>query len=141
MARVIKASISFSLVTLLLLAGCDGDASPPDLSGTPVVRVKFQGEPLAGVQVSLFGPSSQSPLVRAITGNDGNAYFTELPSPEPDRYRIGLESLGDGGWMLDPKVIEPFCEAQVLDPLQQSPVQELSLPKRAVRSLTPRASR
>lgn len=134
-------------LTLLWLVGCDSGDTSLSLSSVPAIQVLYREAPLAGVEVSLYGPTSDGlksgqpkidqPLAVAITRDDGKAYFTDVPSPEPNQYRLALKSVGDGGWILDPKVIKPFCQSQTLDPLSSSPVQELTLPDRAVRSLVP----
>lgn len=122
------------------ILGCGEQNMQPDVEGAPSVLVQYEGDPLSGVQVSLYEPSGsktagQTPLAQAITANDGKAYFVNVPSPEPTQYRIELQSLGNAGWMLDPKVIDRFCKTQTLGPLNQNPAQQLSLPARSVRPL------
>jgi hypothetical protein len=138
---VVLSAVGVSLFALTFVVGCGSDAASPTRTDAPAVAVMFQGDPLAGVQVTLSDGSTESPLATAVTGDDGKAYFTELPSPEPEQYRVSLESLGTGGWMLDPKVVEPFCETHLLDPLRRASPQQLVLPPRAVRPLDPRINR
>ena len=140
-AAAVAGWVGTSFVALASVAGCGSGNAGPDRSGAPTVAVTFRGDALAGVQVSLYDEPDGPPLVRAVTREDGKAYFTDVPSPEPLRYRVDLESLGDAAWMLDPKVIEPFCQGQTLDPLEQSPSQQLALPDRAVRPLDPGINR
>lgn len=129
--------VGLSLLALVSLTGCGGQAGRSESADGPAVVVTFRGDPLGGVQVSLHDDPDRPPLARAVTGADGKAHFADVPSPEPPRYHVGLESLGDGGWMFDRKVVEPFCQTQTLDPLEQFPSQELALPDRAVRPLDP----
>ncbi len=136
-ATAVAALLGTALVSLVFAVGCGGGGDRAEFRGAPSVTVTFRGDPLAGVRVSLSDGPGGPPLAQAVTGDDGRAYFTDVPSPEPQRYRVGLEALGDGGWMLDRNVIDPFCEAETLDPLEQSPSQELALPERAVRPLDP----
>jgi len=129
------------LLIVVGLVGCGSEVGSTEAADGPTVAVMFQDDPLAGVQVSLYGPTGEAALARAVTRDDGKAYFTDLPSPQPTQYRIELQSLGDGGWMLDPSVVESFCDSQVIKPFHASPSQELALPNRAVRSLHPNRRR
>jgi len=143
-SRALGAACRLLALSLLWMVGCDSDDTSLAISNAPAIQVLYQDAPLAGVEVSLYGPTrngdrpkSAQPLAVAITREDGKAYFTDVPSPEPSQYRLALKSVSDGGWILAPKVMKSFCQSQRLDPLSSSPVQELTLPDRAVRSLVP----
>ncbi|MCG8648935.1 MAG: hypothetical protein MI861_03835, partial [Pirellulales bacterium] len=82
---------------------CRDTNSQVDISGAPFVRVMYQGQPLGDVQVRLHETRGGPVLAQSISRQDGNAYFTQLPSPEPPKYFITVESLSDGGWILNAK--------------------------------------
>lgn len=123
-------------LSLAALVGCgEADFAPPP-DDSPAVKVMFQSSPLADVHVRLHASPDGPAIVQAITGADGRALFGDVPSPEPDQYHVSLESISDGGWMLDPKVIAPTLDSLRLGPLSQNQTQAIDLPPRAVRSLS-----
>ncbi|WP_168563728.1 hypothetical protein [Crateriforma spongiae] len=117
--------------------GCGDEGESTDLSGAPVVSVVYREQPLADVEVSLMERVDGAVIAQGVTGSDGKAYFPDLPQPEPQRYFVRLRSLGDGGWMLNQKVVNSLTDTTQLKPLKQASTQVLELPSHAVRTLAP----
>ena len=120
------------VVACSLTQGCSESDASGDVSGAPFVHVEYEGQPLANVQVFLRGSRSGPVLAQSISRQDGNAYFTQLPSPEPSKYFVTVESLGDGGWILDADACQQLTESTFLQSLTSSPVQRIELPDGAV---------
>ncbi|EKK00091.1 hypothetical protein RBSH_04613 [Rhodopirellula baltica SH28] len=99
------------------------------------MKILYDGKPLANVQVLLKQTADGTPLARAITNERGLAFVAELPSPEPEDYVVAMESISDGGWMLNPSVMKKFSDSLRLKPFSESPQQTIELPRRAVQSL------
>lgn len=119
-----------------VVVGCGDDAAAP-MPGGPAVLVRYQSEPLADVHVRLLASAGGPVLSQAITQSDGQANFVDLPSPEPEVYFVSLESLGDGGWMLNRKVIDRTTASLRLKPLAENPSQSIDLPPGSVQPLHP----
>lgn len=123
----------------VLLAGCGGSSTGPQAStiaeGTPVVQVLYEGKPLANVQVLLKPSKDAAVLTRGVSNRNGNAALADLPSPEPETYHVALESISDGGWILNSKVVSKFCDSLRLKPFEQQTQQVIELPARAVQPL------
>ncbi len=115
--------------------GCGQSGSQMHVDGAPTVRVMYQGKPLGDIQVRLHANHGGPVLAQAISQQNGNAYFPDVPSPEPDKYFVTLESLGDGGWMLDAAACESLTETSQLNALQSSPSQRIEIPNGAVAPL------
>ena len=120
--------------------GC-GSTSVVDETRSPIVMVDYDGHPLADVHVRLHDSSGGSIVAQAITRDDGQAVFSDLPSPEPAKYFVSLESVGDGGWILDTHLIERHHDALELSPFMDLRIQRIVLPPRSVQSLTPNTKR
>lgn len=142
MAQLSDVSISIRVqLTLLLLGsviaiGCGKSHSQADLSGAPYVSITHQGKPLPDVQVRLHEHAGGPVIVQSISRRDGNAYFTDVPAPEPAKYFVTVESISDGGWMLDSKACEELSKSVSLEPLESASSQQIEIPKHAVKILT-----
>lgn len=121
---------------LCVVVGCGDDAASPISTG-PVVLVQYQSEPLADVHVRLLSSASGPVLTQAITQRNGQAIFVDLPSPEPEAYFVSLESVGDGGWILNPKITDRAIAPLRLKPLTDNPLQSIQLPPGSVQPLHP----
>lgn len=133
MKNSIKAYLA---LTALVIAGCgSGDRSRSGSSG-PSVAVSYQSDPLPDVEVSLHATPTGPALAKAISASDGRAHFANVPSPEPTEYFVSLQSLGDGGWILDSKFAATNSGVR-LKPLANHDQQTIELPRGAVRPLTP----
>lgn len=119
-----------------VVAGCGDDAALPTPTG-PAVLVQYQSEPLADVHVRLLASTGGPVLSQAITQSDGQARFIDLPSPEPEVYFVSIESVGDGGWMLNRKVTDRTTASLRLKPLAENPLQSIDLPLGSVQPLHP----
>ena len=124
-----RITISSACVLLgsLLASGCSDSSSPADISGQPFVRVLYQGQPLGDVQVKLHETLEGPALTHSISRQDGNAYFTQVPSPEPSRYFVTVESISDGGWILDSEACQKLSESISLEPLESSRDQRIEI--------------
>lgn len=142
MAQLSDVSTTFRVHAMLLLlgcvisTGCGETHSQADVSGSPYVSVTHQGKPLPDVQVRLHEHAGGPVIAQSISRPDGNAYFTDVPSPEPTKYFVTVESLGDGGWMLDTKACEELSKSVSLEPLESVSSQRIEIPKRAVKILS-----
>ncbi|SMP64236.1 hypothetical protein SAMN06265222_108190 [Neorhodopirellula lusitana] len=124
------------MMVLATLVGCDSDGPSTAAMDSPHVQVLYQDGPLPDVCVRLHETQEGPVLAQAISQHDGRARFTELPSPAPDQYFVSMESVSDGGWLLDSKITQAKQNAIRLDSFTQSPQQTIQLPRGAVRSLT-----
>lgn len=124
------------LLGSLLASGCADSSSHADFSGQPFVRVVYQGQPLGDVQVRLHETLEGPVLAQSISHQDGNAYFAEVPSPEPPKYFVTVESISDGGWILDAKACQEISKSISLEPLESSPEQRIEIPKGAIQQLS-----
>ncbi|TWT73313.1 hypothetical protein [Allorhodopirellula solitaria] len=128
-------SLSLPALLVFVAAGCEGDLPVSDPNG-PSVLVTYQSQPLADVQVCLHESASGPVLAQAVSAADGQATFREIPAPEPSEYSVSLQSLSDGGWILDPKYTNPAKSLVRLAPLGDGDPQTIELPRGAVRPLT-----
>lgn len=128
------------LIGLIVLLGCQTRSTTPDDSASPSILIVYEGDPLANVHVRLRESEHSPVLAQAISDIDGVATFTELPSPEPSAYCVSMESVSDGGWILDAKVVEKFTRPIRLNPFAVNSRHTIEIPKRSVISLnaTPR---
>lgn len=130
-----KSFVGCVLGTMLMIAGCsDGGPGMQPVDG-PGVMIRYQSKPLADVQVRLHAEASGPPIAQAVSAADGVARFADIPSPEPDEYFVSLASLGDGGWMLDTKYLNPADSGFTLKPLSSDDRQRIEIPRGAVRTL------
>jgi len=113
------------------LSGCR-DSSSRDISDAPFVQVMYEGQPLGDVQVRLHQVRGGPVIAQAVSGQDGNAYFWQIPSPEPSNYYVTVESLSDGSWSLTPEACQKISENISLKALESSPSQQLGIPDGAV---------
>lgn len=126
--------ISSLCVLVGCMIGCGDEVASPMPSG-PAVLIRYQSEPLADVHVRLLASDGGPVLCHAITQSDGQATFVDLPSPEPEVYFVVLESVGDGGWMLNRQVLDRATKSLRLKPLAENPSQSIDLPRGSVQSL------
>ncbi len=123
------------IASLLAVFGCGSSATTnPEPSG-PSVSVSYQSGPLADVEVSLHATSTGPSIAKAVSASDGRANFPDVPSPEPAEYFVSLQSLGDGGWILDQKFAGADNGLRI-KPLADNQQQKIKLPRGAVRPLT-----
>lgn len=124
------------IVLTLAITGCGNRDTRQTQTSGPSVAVSYESQPLADVEVSLHATSTGLAIAKAISTSDGRAYFTEVPSPEPAEYFVSLQSLSDGGWILNSKYSATNCGLR-LKPLAINEQQKIELPRGAVRPLTP----
>lgn len=121
-------------LAVLLVSGCGGPSTLQPTSG-PGVRFTCEGSPVANLLVRLHA-SPEGPCVgQGITSDDGVARFSELPQPLPQRWYVALESIGDGGWMLDTRYATPGASGLTVERLEAEQPVTLELPAKAMRSL------
>ncbi len=125
------------IVFTLAMIGCGSGDEARTEPGGPSVAVSYQAGPLADVEVCLHATSTGPVLAKAISASDGRARFADLPSPEPTEYFVSLQSLGDGGWILDSKFAAAANSGFRLKPLAGNDPQNIDLPRGAVRPLAP----
>ncbi len=117
------------------IAGCSDALPPAPPEDAPSIKVVYQSDPVANVHVQLHGTENGPIVARAITSADGKARFVDLPDPQPAEYFVSLESVSDGGWILDPKLMQRFTKTQRLKPLTQKSTQSIELPPRSIQPL------
>lgn len=120
----------------LLTCGCSESKSVADVSGQPYVRVIHQGQPLGDIQVRLHESQGGPVLAQSISRQDGKAHFAEVPSPEPSNYFVTVESISDGGWILDAKACKKLSQNTSLEAFESSREQRIEIPNGAVRPLS-----
>ncbi|MGI9469594.1 MAG: hypothetical protein ACR2OA_20900 [Rubripirellula sp.] len=116
----------------VLVCGCSETNSLVDTSKSPFVQVMYQGEPLGDVQVRLHETQGGPVIAQSVSRQDGNAYFSQVPSPEPAKYYVTVESLSDGSWGLNPQACQKLSESISLKALESSPAQRIDIPDGAV---------
>ncbi|WP_146405657.1 carboxypeptidase regulatory-like domain-containing protein [Allorhodopirellula heiligendammensis] len=132
---MMKHSVYLCMLLNVVFAGCG--ESPTSVVSGPSVMVTYESQPLADVQVTLHATETGPALAQAVSASDGRAYFQNMPLPEPSEYLVSLQSLGDGGWILDPKYAQAAKSRLRLQPLTDSELQTIELPRGAVSALTP----
>ena len=120
------------LFACVLLSGCGTTDSPVDPSQSPFVQIMYEGQPLGDVQVRLHQTQGGPVIAQSVSRQDGNAYFTNIPSPEPSCYYVTLESLSDGSWDLNPQACQKLSENITLKTFESSPCQQIEIPDGAV---------
>lgn len=128
--------LCLTITCAIAMNGCNGDGESPATHG-PAVMVSYQSGPLADVQVRLHEFESGPVLAQAVSASDGRAAFRTVPDPEPSEYCVSLQSIGDGGWILDAKYGEASKSHVRLAPLADHDEQTIELPRGAVRPLMP----
>lgn len=128
--------LSGTILGLTLLAGCINSERTAGSDSPAGIAVTYQDSPVAGLEIWLLDSPNGRVVSRSITLSDGIARF-DPPSQEPEEYFVSLESLGDGGWVLQPRVVAPFIEQTTLKPFAVKPVQSIELPASAIRILSP----
>lgn len=119
-------------VVLCMSAGCERESQDePSVS----VTILYEGMPLANVNVRLHDGLDGPMLAQSITRDDGRALIANVPSPEPDQYFVSLESISDGGWILDSRAIQRSGSVFKLMPFREKPQQEIELPPRSIKPL------
>ncbi|WP_417748103.1 hypothetical protein [Rosistilla oblonga] len=134
MIRTIPLSI---LVSLLAIVGCS-DSSSESSNQSPTILLRYQGDPLASVRIQLHESESGPVVAAAISDRTGQARFKLLPPPGGAQYFVSVESISDGGWILDPTLGNSATSGLSIpsfDSTSQQP-HELDLPPSAVRLLT-----
>lgn len=127
-----------NLLVVLAALGLAGCGAPTTLQPTagPGVRFTCEGSPVANLHVRLHASPNEPFLLQGITAVDGLVRFGELPQPLPERWYVAVESLGDGGWMLDPRYASPSENGLTVERLDEQQPATLELPKRAMRILS-----
>lgn len=123
------------VLAALELSGCGTPTTLQPTTG-PGVRFLCEGSPVANLHVRLHASPDEPFLLQGVTADDGIVRFGELPEPVPDRWYVAVESLGDGGWMLDPRYATPDANGLTVDRLDEQQPATLELPKRAMRVLS-----
>lgn len=127
-----------SLPTLLFAAvicsGCVGGETLQPVEG-PGIRVTYEGQPLAGLHVRLHATDSADVLAQGVSGVDGVVRFRKLPSPSPAAWRLSMESIGDGGWILSPVYADPSTSQLVVEAMDEQNPPTVKLPQGALQSL------
>lgn len=123
------------VLAALELAGCGTSTTLQPTTG-PGVRFLCEGIPVANLHVRLHASPDEPFLLQGVTADDGIVRFGQLPEPVPDRWYVAVESLGDGGWMLDPRYATPGGNGLTVDRLDEQQPATLELPKRAMRVLS-----
>lgn len=131
-----SACMLLTACAFLCVAGCGGVGMSGNSASGPSVQVVYQGKPLQDIQICLHASRGGPVLTRAVSRLDGKAYFSDLPLPEPDAYFVTIESVADGGWILDPKACKELTESISLQPLEGTSKQELLIPNGAVKVLS-----
>ena len=134
MIKTIPLSI---LVSLLAIVGCS-DSSSESANQSPTILLRYKGDPLANVRVQLHDSESGPVVAAAISDQAGQARFKQLSPPGGPQHFVSVESISDGGWILDPKLGKPATSGLSIpsfDSTSQQP-HELDLPPSAVRLLT-----
>lgn len=126
----------FAVPWAIAMIGCNGDHESP-APHAPAVLLSYQSGPLADVQVRLHESESGPVLAQAVSASDGRASFHIVPDPEPSAYFVSMQSIGDGGWILDAKYGEASKSHVRLAPLAAHDQQTIELPRGAVRPLMP----
>lgn len=116
--------------------GCDSPAVPV-ISDAPKITVSYAGNPLADVHVRLHDSPGGPVIAQAVSDDAGHATFDELPVPEPAHYFVSMESVGDGGWILDAKMLQRENAARQWPPFATTPIQRIELPPGSVKTLSP----
>jgi hypothetical protein len=123
------------VLAVLLMTGCGGPTTLQPAAG-PGVRFTCEGSPVANLLVRLHASPEGPCLGQGITADDGVVRFSELPQPLPERWYVALESVGDGGWMLDARYATPSANGLTLERLEEEQPATLELPAKAIRSLS-----
>ncbi|QDV66438.1 hypothetical protein Poly24_01240 [Rosistilla carotiformis] len=134
MIKTISLSI---LVSLLAIVGCS-DSSSESSNQSPTILLRYKGDPLANVRVQLHDSESGPVVAAAISDPTGQARFKQVSPSGGPQYFVSVESISDGGWILDPKLGDPATSGlsiPTFDSTSQQP-HELDLPPSAVRLLT-----
>ncbi len=129
------------LLSCICFCGCDSSPQSDTGSGGPSITVVYEDQPLADVQVRLHEAAQGPVLAQAITSDEGRAVFRDLQSPEPSEYFVSMDSLSDGGWILNPKVVKPALDAIRVQPFATNTNQQIELPSRSIQSLQPNTKR
>jgi len=123
------------LLVFLWAAGCGGQTTLQPASG-PGIRFLCEGAPVANLHVRLHISPDEPFLAQGITTDDGIVRFNKLPQPPPELWYVALESVGDGGWMLDPQYATPGKSGLTVTTLDEAQPPTVELPKVAMRSLS-----
>ncbi|TWT50918.1 hypothetical protein Pla22_36610 [Rubripirellula amarantea] len=132
--RARSLALSPALLLLCIFSGCGSPETGTSTSNASV-SVRYQGQPIADVVVRLHSELNGPPLTQAITDASGNASQFQLPSPEPPKYFVTLESVSDGGWILDLNAIERTGIVLELSSFNLNPIQNIELPPQSVQPL------
>jgi hypothetical protein len=111
--------LAFLIGSALSMGGCgSGESSGLRPSG-PVVRLIYEGQPQGGIEVRLYADAkdfadSDQPVYIGLSDSAGEAVLLPLPGiagiavdiGEKD-WAVGLRSIGEGDWILDPRLGDP----------------------------------
>lgn len=127
--------VTYAALLCGTIAGCGDGVPPPPPDDAPAILVVYRSGPVVDVQVQLHESPSGPIIAQAITSADGKARFAQLPDPQPREYCVTLESVGDGSWILDPRIMQRFTQTLRIKPLTQNSSQSIELPARSIQSL------
>lgn len=118
----------------VMCSGCGGGKTLQPAEG-PGIRVTYEDQPLAGLHVRLHATDSADALAQGVTGVDGVVRFSKLPSPAPPEWRLSMESIGDGGWILSSVYADPSTSQLMVEAMDEQNPPTVKLPQGAVQSL------
>lgn len=136
-----------SLTMIMAIVGCTQGAGVTTSAVGPRVKVIYEGSPLADVQVSVYvDRTAAKPILQGITNAEGIAVLLPIddgtsPGTSPGTtgaetsLPVTLQSLGDGGWMLDAKLAELARGQLTLRISPSDPPPMIEIPRGGVKPL------
>lgn len=132
-----------SLTMVMAIVGCTQGAGVTTSVVGPRVKVIYEGSPLADVQVSVYvDRTAAKPILQGITNAEGIAVLLPIDdgtSPgttgAETSLPVTLQSLGDGGWMLDAKLAELARGQLTLRISPSDPPPMIEIPRGGVKPL------
>jgi hypothetical protein len=132
---------------MTMIGGC-GDGSRVTSSAVgPKVQIIYQGNHLADVQVSLhLDKATVQPILQGISNAEGiavllpiagnaDAALNESSLGAESMMPVTLQSFGDGGWILDPKLSELARSPLSVHVSQTDPPPVIEIPRGGVKPL------
>lgn len=99
-----------------LICGCGSGESSGRRPSGPVVRLIYEGMPQGGIEVRLYTDAKDfadgdQPVYVGLSDPTGDAVLlpvagTPIAIGDKD-WAVGLRSIGDGDWILDPRLDDP----------------------------------